>query len=61
MKKIKLHLRKSQIIKKKFLFELIANIKGKVMAFKGSNEFDALNEENLNVISNLFIFGDNKK
>ena len=47
--------------KKKFLFELIANIKGKVMAFKGSNEFDALNEENLNVISNLFIFGDNKK
>ena len=47
--------------KKKFLFELIANVKGKVMAFKGSNEFDALNEENLNVISNLFIFGDNKK
>ena len=47
--------------KKKFLFELIANAKGKIMTFKGSNEFDALNEENLNIISNLFMSGDNKK
>jgi hypothetical protein len=47
--------------KKKFLFELIANAKGKIMTFKGSNEFDALNEENLNIISNLFMLGDDKK
>jgi len=47
--------------KKKFLFELIANVKGKIMTFKGSNDFDALNEENLNAISNLFMIGNDKK
>ena len=39
--------------KKKFLFELIANSKGKIMDFKGTYLFDALNQENVDEIPNL--------
>ena len=36
--------------KRPFLFEIIANRKGKVMDFKGSFLFDALNNDNINLI-----------
>ena len=39
--------------KNKFLFELIANRKGKIMDFKGTYLFDALNQENVDEIPNL--------
>ena len=39
--------------KNKFLFELIANQKGKIMDFKGTFLFDALSQESLNEILNL--------
>ena len=37
----------------KFLFELIANKKGKIMGFKGTYLFDAINKENIEEIMNL--------
>ena len=39
--------------KNKFLFELIANQKGKIMDFKGTFLFDALSQESLDEILNL--------
>ena len=39
--------------KRPFLFEIIANRKGKVMDFKGSFLFDALNNDNINLIPPL--------
>ena len=39
--------------KNKFLFELIANQKGKIMDFKGTFLFDALSQESLDEIFNL--------
>ena len=45
--------RKKADNKKKFLFELIANRKGKIMDFKGSFLFDGLCQENIDEIPNL--------
>ena len=45
--------RKKTDKKNKFLFELIANSKGKIMDFKGTFLFDALNQENIEEIPNL--------
>ena len=39
--------------KNPYLFEIIANIKGKIMNFKGSFLFDGLNEQNVNEVSSL--------
>ena len=43
----KISYRKTQDSKKPFLFEIIANTKGKIMNYKGSFLFDALSNENL--------------
>ena len=51
--------KKKEDNKKKFLFELISNTKGKIMNFKGTFEFDALNDENINEISNLVTHSNN--
>ena len=48
----KITYRKKQDNKKPFLFEILANTKGKVMNFKGSFLFDGLNNENFTEISN---------
>ena len=45
--------RKTQDSKKPFLFEIIANTKGKIMNYKGSFLFDALSNENLDEISKI--------
>ena len=48
----KITYKKKEDNKKPFLFEILANTKGKVMNFKGSFLFDGLNNENYTVISN---------
>ena len=45
--------RKTQDSKKPFLFEIIANTKGKIMNYKGSFLFDALSNENIDEISKI--------
>ena len=45
--------RKKEDKTNKFLFELIANKKGKIMDFKGAYLFDAMNKENIEEIMNL--------
>ena len=49
----KISYRKTQDSKKPFLFEIIANTKGKIMNYKGSFLFDALSNENLDEISKI--------
>ena len=49
----KISFRKKEDKTIKFLFELIANKKGKIMDFKGSYVFDAINKENIEEIMNL--------
>lgn len=49
----KISFRKKTDKKNKFLFELTANHKGKIMDFKGTFLFDALNQENIDEIPNL--------
>ena len=51
----KINFRKKQDNKRPFLFELIANRKGKLMDFKGNYLFDGLNEQNINDIQPLII------
>ena len=48
----KITYRRKEDNKKPFLFEILANTKGKVMNFKGSFLFDGLNNENFTEISN---------
>ena len=48
----KITYRKKEDNKKPFLFEILANTKGKVMNFKGTFLFDGLNNENFTEISN---------
>ena len=49
----KITFRRKEDKKKGFLFEIIANTKGKIMSFKGDYVFDALSEENVKDISDL--------
>lgn len=49
----KISFRRKEDKKKGLLFEIIADIKGKIMNFKGEYLFDALTIENLNQISEL--------
>ena len=49
----KISYRKTQDSKKPFLFEIIANTKGKIMNYKGSFLFDALSNENIDEISKI--------
>ena len=49
----KISFRKKEDSKKPFLFEIIANVKGKVMNFKGNFLFDGLNNENIEEIYNF--------
>ena len=48
----KIKFKKKEDGKKPFLFEIVANIKGKVMNFKGSYLFDGLNNENIEEMIN---------
>ena len=48
----KITYKKKEDNKKPFLFEILANTKGKVMNFKGTFLFDGLNNENFTEISN---------
>ena len=48
----KITYRKKEDNRKPFLFEILANTKGKVMNFKGTFLFDGLNNENFTEISN---------
>ena len=49
----KISLRKDTKSQNKFLFELIVERKGKIMDFKGTFLFDAINQENIELIFNL--------
>jgi hypothetical protein len=49
----KITYKKKEDSKRPYLFEIIANTKGKVMNFKGNFLFDGLNNENLTEISKL--------
>ena len=49
----KISFKRKEDKKKGLLFDIIANVKGKVMNFKGEHNFDALTMDNLNEISGL--------
>jgi len=49
----KISLRKDTKSQNKFLFEIIVERKGKIMDFKGTFLFDAINQENIELIFNL--------
>ena len=49
----KISFKRKEDKKKGLLFDIIANVKGKVMNFKGEHTFDALTMDNLNEISGL--------
>ena len=49
----KISFKRKEDKKKGFLFDIICNIKGKIMNFKGEYNFDALTQENIDAVSEL--------